>query len=81
LEYLQQTKVLVKLIAHGHSTARELKKLFRHQFTDLASLRWMLEEKQKNGTDAKVESVPRGYKKTISKVKNLSRGKDVRRHF
>lgn len=72
LEYFQQTKQQVKLMAHGHSTARELKKLFRHEFTDLTSLRWMLEEKQrKNGTDAKAESVPRGYGKNISKNKKF----------
>lgn len=76
LEYLLQIKKIVKLMAHGRSTARELKRLFGYRFTDLASLRWMLEETiKKNGTDAKAESVPRGYKRSISKVKNFVKNK------
>ena len=47
LEHLIQVKKSIKLIAHGNSTARELKKLFSYRFTDLMSLRWMLEEKSK----------------------------------
>jgi uncharacterized LabA/DUF88 family protein len=39
LEYLILHKKLVKLFAHTHSTAKELKKLFGEEFTDLSRLK------------------------------------------
>lgn len=76
LEYLIRIKKTVKLIAHGNSTARELKRLFGYRFTDLVSLRWMLEETvKKNGTDSKAVSVPRDYAKSIAKVNSFVKKK------
>lgn len=71
LEYLQLTKCFVRLCAHRHSTARELRQLMAHNFTDIENLRHLLEQKKgkKNGTDAFKESAPRGYALNITKNK------------
>ncbi|MEK7597788.1 MAG: NYN domain-containing protein [Patescibacteria group bacterium] len=74
-EYLIQTKMSVKLIANSRSTARELKQLFKQHFTDLQLLRHLIAKK--NEVDAFVESTSRDCDKSISKVKNFVKEKNV----
>lgn len=69
LEYLCQNKQRVYLIAHKRSTAKDLKQLFGGYFTDIEKLRFLLEKRIKNGTDAFKGSVPRDYENNITKKK------------
>lgn len=47
LEYLLEKKKEVKLLSHADSTARELKKLFGEEFTDLGRIKSVLEYKMR----------------------------------
>lgn len=43
LEYLLQTGKTIRLLAHRHCTAKELRQLFKGEFTDLSRLKELLE--------------------------------------
>jgi len=70
-EYLIKTKNNVRLFAHRSSTAKELKQLFKVNFTDLKFIKRIIERKQKNAVDSFVVSTARDYEKSISRVKKI----------
>lgn len=72
LEYLLlEKKGQIKLISHSKSTARELKKLFAGNFTDLEKIKHIVARKTKNEADALKGSASRDYKRILAKDKKF----------
>ncbi len=79
LQYLKNQKKQLVVIASPKRTAREIKKFIGQRFINFGNLRYFLERKltNKKGEDPKLGSFPGIMRKSISKVKNFVKEKNV----